>query len=203
MPVGAVAEEAEPERPHQREDVHQEQQRQRRRHQQPAGVPAPGVGDGGERDQRRRRERHPERRPPAAASARRAAITTTASTRARRQLVRFGPEQPGAAGAGRRRRIMRLVRLDSGEKRRGPAPASPGPRRGEAYLIRPASAQQVLLEGRDVVHRRLRVLLAGDRLDVLLLRLDQELEEVRHVPDVLLPVEARRPGPVPGPEAST
>ena len=38
-------------------------------------------------------------------------------------------------------------------------------------------------------------------LSILLLRLDQQLVEIRHVPDVLLPVEARRPGPVPGAES--
>src|SRR5713226_6300593 len=61
--------------------------------------------------------------------------------------------------------------------------------------------QELLLEVGDVVQRRLGVLLACDGLGVLLLLLGQELEELGHMPEVLLPVEASSPSAVPRPES--
>src|SRR6185503_2024046 len=58
--------------------------------------------------------------------------------------------------------------------------------------------QQVLLELGDIVQGRLGILLAGDGEVELVLLLGQQLEELRHVPHVLLPIQRRRPGPVPG-----
>src|SRR4030095_11348493 len=67
-------------------------------------------------------------------------------------------------------------------------------------LDQAALLQQLLLEGGDRVQGLLGVLLAGDGLVELLLLLDQQLEERRHVPHVLLPVEAGTEGTVPGTE---
>ena len=57
--------------------------------------------------------------------------------------------------------------------------------------------QQVLLELGDVIQRGLGVLLAGDGKIELVLLLGEQFKELRHMPDVLLPVELRSPGAVP------
>src|ERR1700757_4058882 len=60
--------------------------------------------------------------------------------------------------------------------------------------------QQLLLKAGDRIERILAGLLAGDGLVELLLLFHEELIEHRHVPDVLLPVEAQGIGAVPWPE---
>ena len=57
--------------------------------------------------------------------------------------------------------------------------------------------EEFLLESSDVVQSGLGVLLAGDGKLILLLALHKQLKELRNVPGILLPFEARRPGPVP------
>src|SRR5215831_19976037 len=75
------------------------------------------------------------------------------------------------------------------------APATP--RRLASLLDHSVVRQELLLEVGNCVERILGRLLAGDGLVELLLLLDQQLEEGRHVPDVQLPVEARPEGAVP------
>src|SRR5262249_50710046 len=65
------------------------------------------------------------------------------------------------------------------------------------FLDMPSFLEEVLLERGDVIPRRLGILLAGDGKVILLLPLHQQLEELKDVPGVLLPFEARRPCAVP------
>jgi hypothetical protein len=57
--------------------------------------------------------------------------------------------------------------------------------------------QQVFLELRYGIKRRLGVLLTSDCKIELILLLGEQLEELWHVPHVPLPFETRRPGPIP------
>src|SRR6185436_16521140 len=65
-------------------------------------------------------------------------------------------------------------------------------------LDQPHLLEQALLELGDVVRSRLGILPASNGEIVLVLLLGQQLEELRHVPHVLLPIQRRSPGPVPG-----
>ena len=74
-------------------------------------------------------------------------------------------------------------------------PSARTPRSSVTLLDQARFLQQVLLELGDVVQGRLGVLLAGDGKVELVLLLGQQLEELRHVPDVLLPIELTGPRP--------
>src|SRR5229473_90414 len=91
----------------------------------------------------------------------------------------LGPSLLSLAVAGFQRGSMR---------RSDPARAAPG---AEELLDPPAFFQELFLKCSNCVERR---------LGVLLLLLGQELEELRHMPEILLPVELRRPRSVPRPE---
>src|SRR5688572_20773503 len=61
----------------------------------------------------------------------------------------------------------------------------------------PGFLEQLFLEDSNIVQGGLGVLFAGDRQIILLLTLYEQLEELRDMPGVLLPIETRRPGTVP------
>src|SRR6185295_11332939 len=58
--------------------------------------------------------------------------------------------------------------------------------------------EELFLESGNIVQGGLGILFSGNGKVVLLLPLDKKLEELGNVPRVLLPIEARRPCPVPG-----
>ena len=197
--VGAVGEEREAERPEQREDVHHEQQRDRRRDQQAALVAAPGVVDGRCRGERAGGERHPERRGRRQQRDRQRAMMTTARTKASGQLSSrssrkravlcrprrgFGRHRSSVSTPGKRRTV-RLAGARSASSSRGHSSMWPASVRSSSWKA--AMLSSVVLASCWPVMAR----------SILLLALHQQLEELRNVPGVLLPFEARRPGAVP------
>jgi hypothetical protein len=170
LAIGAKVVETEPERPHQREDVHQEQQRDGRRHQQRSVIPAPGIDNGGH----------------GAADA--AAKLTQKATSIGRTSTETGTMMTAARSANRqfdqpgRNRFVICVGaaatdMEKGDLGRSYARAAlpiQERRRESGLLLFDVSGlgQQLLLKGRDRIKRLLGRLLAGDGLVEFFLLLD-------------------------------
>src|SRR3989442_53477 len=133
-----------------------------------------------------------------------AGSTTAATTSASRQLDHRGVHQVAGRAAATVAVVTGIcvIRWSTRGPGEGGAGSPPGLRSPpEPSLLDLARfLQELLLEGGDRVQRLLGRFLTRDGLVELLLLLDEELKELRHVPDVLLPIEARPEGVVPRPE---
>src|SRR5437667_5784938 len=132
-----------------------------------------------------------------------AGSTTAATTSASRQLDHRGVHQAAGRAAAPVAVVtgVGVIRWST----RGPgreARALPGPPLPwrPSLLDLAGFLQELLLEGGDRVEGLLGRFLTRNGLVELLLLLDEEFKELRHVPDVLLPIEARPEGVVPRPE---